>query len=411
MLDRMEPGLVLHDRELDLDGLTAEARRGWIAFVRHDQPSENDGELFAKLRHLPDTPGIAPVNGPEDICVISFTSGTAAAPKGVMHSFCNYYAIAEHVVERWSLTETDRVLEFRSIGWASAHMLSLNPVLLTGATLLFARHFSNSGFFDWIGNHRPTIVIAVPTVVNMLLERTEEDGDALQGLRFISCSTAPLMVEQHRRFEDRYGIPLVQLYGMSEGGVVAANAPETRCIGSVGTAGKYQELTIRDADGEKLPVGAEGEIESISAQHAYGYLLPGGKLKRIRGLPLKTGDIGYLDDDGFLRVTGRAKDVIIRGGVNIAPLEVDNALMTHPDISEAATIGVPDPIYGEEVASYVVCRPGHSLDETRLLEHCSQHLGAAKLPKTIIFAKNVPKNARGKIDHEALRASWIAARD
>ena len=222
----MEPGLVLHDRELDLDGLTAEARRGWIAFVRHDQPSENDGELFAKLRHLPDTPGIAPVNGPEDICVISFTSGTAAAPKGVMHSFCNYYAIAEHVVERWSLTETDRVLEFRSIGWASAHMLSLNPVLLTGATLLFARHFSNSGFFDWIGNHRPTIVIAVPTVVNMLLERTEEDGDALQGLRFISCSTAPLMVEQHRRFEDRYGIPLVQLYGMSEGGVVAAGSTQ-----------------------------------------------------------------------------------------------------------------------------------------------------------------------------------------
>jgi acyl-CoA synthetase (AMP-forming)/AMP-acid ligase II len=405
VLARLDPKLVLWDEALALGGPDGGQDVAWLPFGRHDSGTTG---LFAALAALPATAGVAPVNGPEDICVISLTSGTAAAPKAVLHSFCNYFAIAEHVIDRWSLGTTDRVLEFRSMSWASAHMLSLNPVLLTGATLLFGRRFSRRRLAGWIGRHSPTVIVAVPTAINILLEGASgEETDGMGTVRFISCSTAPLMVEQHRRFEERYGVPLVQLYGMSEGGVVAANDPETRRIGSVGTPGLYQELTIRDPGGAPLGVGEIGEIETVSAQHAYAYLHADGTVARIRGLPLKTGDLGYLDGDGFLYITGRSKEVIIRGGVNIAPLEIDNALMTHPDIAEAATVGVPDPVYGEEVVSYVVRRIGRTLDADKVMAHCANTLPGAKLPKVIIFTREVPKNARGKLDRDALLARWL----
>jgi acyl-CoA synthetase (AMP-forming)/AMP-acid ligase II len=410
VLARLDPNLVLWDEALALGGPDGGQDVAWLPFGRHDSGTTG---LFAALAALPATAGVAPVNGPEDICVISLTSGTAAAPKAVLHSFCNYFAIAEHVRARWSLGTTDRVLEFRSISWASAHMLSLNPVLLTGGTLLFARRFSRRRLADWIGRYSPTVIVAVPTAINMLLEGAEagKSGGMETGMgtvRFISCSTAPLMVEQHRRFEERYGVPLIQLYGMSEGGVVAANDPETRRIGSVGRAGLYQDLTIRGPGGVALGVGEIGEIETVSAQHAHAYLHADGTVEPIRGHALKTGDLGYLDRDGFLFITGRAKDVIIRGGVNIAPLEIDNALMSHPDIAEAATVGVPDAVYGEEVVSYVVRREGRTLDAETVMGHCADTLPEAKLPKDIVFTPEVPKNARGKIDRDALRARWLA---
>jgi acyl-coenzyme A synthetase/AMP-(fatty) acid ligase len=363
------------------------------------------------LDSMPDNPAIDPVNKPEDRSVISFTSGTSAQPKGVLHCFSNYYAIAQHQTERWSLTADDRLLEFRSFSWASAHMLSLNPVLATGATLLFAKRFSRSRFMGWIKEYRPSIIIAVPTVVNLLLESPPDDAaTALDGVRFVSCSTAPLMPEQHRRFEETYGVPLVQLYGMSEGGVVCANYPETRRIGSVGRPGLYHNITIRSPDGSDLTRGEVGEIETISAQHAQAYLHADGTLEPIRGGALKSGDIGYLDKDGFLIVTGRARDVIIRGGVNIAPLEIDAVLSQHEAVAEAATFGVPDPIYGEEVASWVSVKPGQTLTPEDLATHCAAHLPDAKCPKHIEIVDNIPKNDRGKIDRNAARAAWDAAR-
>ena len=314
------------------------------------------------------------------------------------------------MTDRWSLTADDRVLEFRSFSWASAHMLSLNPVLATGANLLFAKKFSRSRFIDWIRDYRPTVIIAVPTVVNLLLEETMGcAATAFDGVRFVSCSTAPLMPEQHRRFEKTYRVPLIQLYGMSEGGIVAANSPDTNRMGSVGRPGLYHDITIRSPEGETLPQGRIGEIETISAQHAQAYLHADGEIEPIRGHPLKTGDVGYLDEDGFLVVTGRARDVIIRGGVNIAPLEIDAVLTRHDAVAEAATFGVPDPIYGEEVASWVTVKAGKSVTPDDLATHCAAHLPDAKCPKHFEIVDDIPKNDRGKIDRNAARATWEAA--
>lgn len=350
-------------------------------------------------------PAGLPEIGEDGVAVIGFTSGTAAAPKGMIHNHGNYFWIADQTIDMWKLGPADRVLEYRSFSWPSTHMLTVMPMLATGGTILFARHFSHSRFFEWIADFRPSMAIGVPTVVNMLLDGTDSaSAGAFAGVRFMSSSTAPLMVSQHERFERTYGIELMQLYGMSEGGVVAGNHVGQRRIGSVGPPGLYQNLRIVDADGRPAAPGEVGEIEIGGAQNASAYLLEGGEVVPIRGTRFKTGDLGYLDGDGFLHIAGRAKDVIIRGGVNIAPLEIDNALTRHEDVSEAATIGVPDPIYGEAVVAYVAPRAGVSLSSRDLERHCEKLLPEFKRPREIFVRDNLPKNVSGKIDRAALRA-------
>ena len=408
MLGRMRPELVLWHEGLDVAGMGGE--RGWTRFGDCAPGGRAaDGGLFEALEDLDDgdDPPV-PESGPEDPCVVSFTSGTAAAPKGVIHTFGNYFWIAEQVVAMWALTEADRMLEYRSVGWASSHMLSLQPALAAGAALVFADGFSRSRFFGWLRDHRPTMAIGVPAVINMLLGRTPsaEDRAALAGLRFVSSSTAPLMTDQHRRFEDTYGVRLVQLYGMSEGGIVAANHVGGRRVGSVGRPGLYQNLRVVGADGAELPRGETGEIEIGGAQTAWGYLLPGGRTEKIRGRRLRTGDLGFLDGDGFLHVAGRAKDVIIRGGVNVAPLEVENVLAALPGVAEAAVVGVPDEIFGEEVAGFVALRAGAAATAVALRARCAAVLPEAKAPKRVVVLDALPRNDRGKVDRDALRALW-----
>ncbi len=366
--------------------------------------------LFDEAAASPPAP--LPEIGEEGVAVIAFTSGTTAAPKGMIHNHGNYYWIADQVIDMWKLGPVDRVLEYRSFSWTSSHMLTLMPALVTGGTVLFARRFSRGRFFDWVADYRPTMAIGVPTVVNMLLDRGgPPPGKGFDGVRFMSCSTAPLMVAQHERFEETYGIELVQLYGMSEGGVVAANHAGERRIGSVGPPGLYQNIRILRPDGAPADPGEIGEIEIGGAQNASGYLLEGGVVEPIRGTRLKTGDLGYLDADGFLYIAGRADDVIIRGGVNIAPLEIDAVLTRHPEISEAAVIGIPDPVYGEAVVAFVAPRPGTAPAAPDLARHCEKHLPEFKRPREIMIREDLPKNSRGKIDRAALRAEWTDAPD
>ena len=326
MLARIHPELVMYHRDLDADAPGRDQACDWIPFgdCDPDGGAAADGGLFELLTGYGDGDDAPDAGaGPDDLCVLSFTSGTSAAPKGVMHRFGNYFWIADQTIDMWKLTDADRMLEFRSLSWASSHMLCLSPALRVGATILLANRFSRSRFFGWLRDHEPTMVIGVPTVINMLLEHAPSSDDvaATRRLRFMSSSTAPLMVEQHKRFEDTYGIELVQLYGMSEGGIVASNHVGERRIGSVGPSGLYQNLRIVGPDGDSLPTGEIGEIELGGAQPAGGYLHADGTVEEIGRL--KTGDLGYLDEDGFLMITGRAKDVIIRGGVNIAPVGND----------------------------------------------------------------------------------------
>ncbi len=409
IVTRLDPKLVLWHNALDPDTLGVGAPGEWAPFGTWGDA--DGGGFLAEAAGYSETQEVAEVCGPEDIAVICFTSGTSDKPKGVMHSFSNYLLIGEQTKYLWGLEEGDRVLEYRSFSWSSSHQICLNPTLAAGDTLIFARKYYQSRFFDWIRGFRPTVVIGIPTVVSMLLNRPADANDELlRSLRFMSCSTSPLLGDQHREFEERYGIKLVQHYGMSEGGTVAGNHFERRRIGSVGNPGMLQNLAIIDDEGNAVATGREGEIEIGGPQNAFGYLMEDGSVERVRGQRLRTGDLGRLDEDGYLTVTGRAKDLVIRGGVNIAPLEIDNAIMRHPDVSEVATVGVPDAIYGEELVSYVTARPGAALTEAALAAHCAEVLPAFKRPKTLILTDAIARNDRGKIDRRAMAERWKEAR-
>ena len=408
IIARLEPKLVLWHDALDADRLGV-GRPGapgdWVPFGVWGDAAE--GGFLAEAAGYSAGEEVPEVCKPEDISVICFTSGTSDRPKGVMHSFSNYLLIGEQTKYLWGLSETDRVLEYRSFSWSSSHQICLNPTLAAGNTLVFARKYSHSRFFDWIRDYRPTVVVGIPTVISMLLNRPGDGADdLLRGLRFMSCSTSPLLGDQHRLFEERYGIKLIQHYGMSEGGTVAGNHHAARRIGSVGKPGMAQNLSIVDEEGRRLPAGEEGEIEIGGPQNAYGYLLEDGSVEPVAGKRLGTGDIGYLDEDGYLYVTGRAKDIVIRGGVNIAPLEIDNAIMRHAGVFEVATVGVPDAIYGEALVSYVVAKPGATLTPAARAAHCAEVLPAFKRPREMIITDAVAKNSRGKIDRRAMAARW-----
>jgi acyl-coenzyme A synthetase/AMP-(fatty) acid ligase len=253
-----------------------------------------------------------------------------------------------------------------------------------------------------------TVAAGNPTTINILLN-TEGDAhrDNLPSLRFLTSSSAPLTIEEWRRFEDRFGIPIAQGYGSSETGWIAAIPGEVRRLGTVGQPLPYHRLAIVDAEGRMLPAGAIGQVEIGGFDnHHYRYLADDGSVKVNGHGRVRTGDLGMLDADGFLALTGREKDLIIRGGVNISPLEIDSILMQREELIEVATVGVPDAVYGEEVVSYVVGRPGAAIDVADLLRYCGSVLPAFKAPKEIVVSASLPKTERGKLDRKVLVAQW-----
>jgi acyl-coenzyme A synthetase/AMP-(fatty) acid ligase len=414
----VNPVLVLHHKDLDIDALIGGCRAprirfgAWSASGTIDPEDEFFSALWRDNAELPER------NAPEDIACIFCTSGTTSRPKIVVYDHCAYWLNGLSTLEFLGLTENDRTLEYRSFGWNSAQVLSLMPFLEKGLTMHIAKRFSHSRFFEWIQRYGITFAAGVPTVLNMLLHKPPpyppsraEEGRVgakdLPTLRLMSCSTAPLTAQQWLQFEEMYGVKLLQMYGMSEAGWVCGNRTYKNRIGTVGVPALHQEFAIVDADGKPCPPGTEGEVTAGGPQTAIGYLQDNGTIAPIRPNRIKTGDLAIEDPDGFIRVTGRTKDLIIRGGMNIAPAEVDEVLMKHPGILEAAAVGVPDKIYGEEVVCYAVAKLGVSLTEASVHQHCEAFLPPPKMPKQIFIVSDLPKSDRGKVLRDRLREDWI----
>jgi acyl-coenzyme A synthetase/AMP-(fatty) acid ligase len=402
------PVLALVHKELDGGALLAGKPFVRFGSYRADAAeSDPDDDFFRTMRrgHAPDS--LPERNEAADIACIFCTSGTTSRPKLVVYDHCAYWLNGLSSLEALGLTEDDRTLEYRSFGWNSAQVVSLMPFLEKGLTLHIAKRFSHSRFFDWIRTYGISFAVGVPTVVNMLLNKplgyTAKD---VPTLRLMSCSTAPLTPEQWLRFEDMYGVKLLQMYGMSEAGWICCNRHYKSKMGTVGVPALYQDFEIVDAQGKPCPPNVEGEVTVGGPHCLIGYLREDGSIERVRGTPIKSGDLAIMDEDGFVRVSGRTKDIIIRGGVNIAPLEIDEVLLKHPGVADAAAVGVPDPIQGEEVVCYVVARPGAGLTEAAVLEHCRADLAAAKVPKRVVIVAELPKSDRGKVLRDKLKDDW-----
>jgi long-chain acyl-CoA synthetase len=405
IFDRLTPQLILHQDGLGLDDLLDATAAPKLRLGRWN--TTEPGTLFGELARC--TPGEAqrPAQ-PEDDAVILFTSGTSAKPKGVVLNFREYLLNIDPVADGFGITADDRVYDFRPFSWASAQLLGALATVNRGATLVMGQKFSASRFFEHVRAYGVTIAAGNPTTINILLNgETTAHRDNLPSLRFVTSSSAPLMLEEWNRFEQKFGIPIAQGAGASEVSWIAAIPGEHRRLGTVGRPFAYHDLAIVNAEGRRLPPGEIGYVEVGGlAGHPYRYLAEDGSIIIHSRGRIRTGDLGSLDADGFLNITGREKEMIIRGGAKISPVEIDACLMAHAEVVEAATVGVPDAVYGEEVVSYVVTRPGAKVDANDLLRYCGTMLPAFKAPKQIVLADTLPKTERGKLDRKALAERW-----
>ncbi len=404
ILAQLRARLVVHDDSVGADELGSSAPCVRIGNNAHGTffaaPPRDDADAF-----------LAATTARDD-GVIFFTSGTGARPKGVVLSYREQLGNIEPMTDGFGITAADRVYDFRSFNWASAQLLGVLAPLARGATLVMAKKFSATRFFGDVRTNGVTVAAGNPTVINMLLAVPGAVGARdVPSLRFITSSSAPLLPQEWRRFEQRFGIPVAQGYGSSESAWIAVNPGHAPRFGSVGRPLAYHRLAIAGADGRAVPPGEIGHVElGAWDDNAYRYLGDDGRVLVSSVGRMRTGDLGYLDADGYLFLTGREKELIIRGGVKISPVEIDGVLLQCDEISEAATIGVPDAVWGEEVVSYVVLRPGAPFAPEELMRFCAVRVTPFKAPKQILLCGHLPKSARGKLDRKALVAEWLRAR-
>jgi acyl-coenzyme A synthetase/AMP-(fatty) acid ligase len=409
ILPALAPRLVIYEEGLGLETLAPRTTCDWRPLGRWAEAG--GAGFFADIAAARLTKAPALNDAATNDAVVFFTSGTSARPKGVVLTYRELLPNSAATAEAFGLGPADRVYDYRSFNWASAQMLSALGTISVGATLLLGRKFSRSRFFADIARWRATVATGNPTVLSMLLQGDDATKHSdVPHLRFVTSSSAPLTIEEWRRFEDRFGIPVAQGYGSSETGWIAGCTDRTKRYGSVGKPLPYLRAAIVDRDGKALPAGEIGYVEvGAYPDGAFRYIDDDGALRVNAVGRVRTGDMGFLDADGYLHLTGREKDLIIRGGVNISPLEIDAVLLRLADVAEAATVGVPDRIYGEEVVSSVVLKPGSALTVDAILGHCAQHLAAFKAPKRIALVPTLPKTERGKLDRKAVAAQWRAA--
>ena len=410
ILSHLDCKLALYDSELDINKMTDGVRiesvkfQDWTANLSGDLTSD---ELFQQIAEIPAEPECDRDYGATDDATIFCTSGTTDKPKNFLIDHLAHWSFGLSTLDQIGLTEDDKTLEYRSFGWNSPQGLSLMPWLETGCTLHIARRFSHGQFFDWIKKYEITFSVGIPTVINMLLDRpTGVTAKDVPSLRLMSSSTAPLTPERWKQFEKTYGINLLQFFGCSEGGWVCGNRHYAKKYGTVGPPAKHQEFLLVDEDGNAVPQGEEGEVTLGGPQCAKASMTADGKWEDLYGQRVRLGDLAIMDEDGFITVTGRLKDLIIRGGVNISPVEVDNVMMRHPKVYEAAAVGVPDSIYGEEIIAYVVVRDGEVISEGEIKTHCGNNMPGFRVPKQFYFIDALPKNDRGKVRRPDLQALW-----
>ncbi|WP_405476128.1 class I adenylate-forming enzyme family protein [Streptomyces sp. NBC_00009] len=355
----------------------------------------------------------APNPDPSALALLIYTSGTTGVPKGVMLDHANIDAMVEMGRLALELGSSDRCLLILPLFHVNGIVVSILTPLLAGASVVIAgRRFDPRTFFDLVEQERPTFFSAVPTIYSMLAALPDDVRPDTSSLRFGVCGAAPASVELLARFESRYGFPLVEGYGLSEGTCGSTINPVAgpRRPGTVGLPFPGQEIRIVDATGTEVAPGLDGEVIVRGPNVMRGYLgRPEETARVIVDGWLHTGDVGHLDAEGYLTLVGRSKDMIIRGGENIYPKEIEDVLAGDPSVLEAAVIGVPDEKWGEVVVAYVQPRPGVTVDPATLKALCTRRLSGFKRPTSYVVVESIAKNALGKIDKASLRATTAAS--
>ena len=358
---------------------------------------------------LSETPSVTsdvllpPVNA-EDAAMLMYSSGSTGQPKGALHTNRSVLAHGRNSALSHQLTAADRSLLVLPIYHINAECVTLLPTLTSGGSVVLPHGFVVGEFWNWLDDYHCTWSAVVPTIISQLLDwkdpKAESRAAAFQRIRFLRTSSAPLSPSLHREFLDKFKLLLIQAMGSSEAGNVFSNPlpPASNKIGSPGLPWGF-ETKIVDRDGAELPIGEPGEVLLRGDGMMQGYYKdPAGTAAAldVNGW-FHTGDLAFRDEDGYFFVVGRSKELIIKGGMNIAPKQIDEVLETHPAVLEAAAVGVPDRYVGEDVVAFAILRDGMKCTELELLRFCETRLGHFKTPTRIHFVKDLPKGPSGKV--------------
>src|SRR6202140_2966245 len=367
-------------------------------------------EMSAEGRvHIVNAPTGAKAEEPtaDDIALVLHTSGSTGGPKRVPLRHFNLAVSSANIANTYALSEEDVALCIMPLFHIHGLIGSTMSTLLSGGTVVVPTKFNALSFWRTVAEHKVTWYSGVPTMHQLLLSRTKQKPAEADSLRFIRSCSAPFSAGLIHNIEQLFGVPFVEAYGMTEAAhQMTSNPlpPRHRKAGSVGV-GAGLRISIMDKQGNHLGTNHRGEIaiqganvfrghENNAAANAHAF---------VDGW-FRTGDQGFLDSDCYLHLTGRIKDIIIRGGENIAPHEVDEILLRHPAVAEAVTFGCPHPTLGEEVCAAVVLHEPHGAAESALIRHCRELLAEYKCPTKIYLVESIPTTATGKIRRRAVAA-------
>ncbi|HEX3252905.1 MAG TPA: long-chain-fatty-acid--CoA ligase [Pyrinomonadaceae bacterium] len=334
--------------------------------------------------------------------IIIYTSGTTGKPKGCLLTHGNVIANARQITTWLGFTEKDRLLTMMPLFHMNAVSVTTMSALYAGGSTVVSPRFSASRFWQIISDYEITSFGSVATMLSMLLTTYPDGvpaGLKTDQLRFAMCGSAPVPAEVLRRFEETFNCLVVEGYGLSESTCRSTFNPpdQRRRPGSCGLP-IGNEMRVVDEEDRDVPEGKLGEIVLRGENILKGYYKnDAANTAAFRNGWFHTGDIGYRDKDGFYFIVDRKSDMIIRGGENIYPREIDEVLYQHPQIAAAAVVGVPDALYGEEVAAVVVLKPGAKTSEQEVIDYCKERLADFKCPKTVHFLEDIPKGPTGKL--------------
>jgi acyl-CoA synthetase (AMP-forming)/AMP-acid ligase II len=347
----------------------------------------------------------------DDVALILHTSGSTGRPKRVPLKHKNLAISAHNVAQSYALTSDDVSMCVMPLFHVHGLVASTLATLATGGTVIVPGKFNPLSFWPVVRDHRATWYSAVPTMHQLLLARAKTGSrpPGAENLRFIRSCSASLPPQVMHDLEAAFGAPVLEAYGMTEAAhQMASNPlpPSSRKPGSVGP-GTNVGISIRDENGNVLPTGQPGEICIHGPNVITGYENnPDANATSFFGDWFRTGDQGVLDEQGYLSLTGRLKEMINRGGEKIAPREIDEVLLTHPGVAEAVCFGAPHPTWGEEVAAAVVLREGAKATESEILAHCRSRLADFKRPKQIFITEAIPRTATGKIQRRLVAQAF-----
>ena len=335
------------------------------------------------------------------LALLMYTSGTTGVPKGVMLTQANLTANAFAISAEHALGANDRVLAVLPLYHINAFAVTMLAPLAHGGSLAVAPRFSAAQFWAQVEAAGCTWINVVPTIISYLLEGESPSVALTKKISFCRSASAALPPEHLRAFEKKFGIGIIETMGLTETVAPSFSNPLDAALRKLGSVGKASGCEAQVIDASLIPVadGTTGELAIRGPNVMRGYY-KNEEATRASFTPdgwLRTGDLGHRDSDGFFFVTGRIKELIIKGGENIAPREIDEVLLQHPSVLEAAAVGIPDHHYGQEIMAFVVLRENLPCSSDQLLAFCTEHLGPYKTPKRVRFVDSLPRGPSGKV--------------